>query len=82
MLLAPLDSQGPIVFGPAALPGGLRTRINGDIVTILGDADLKQRLAKLGAEPGPMSADEFSDFVKKDVAKWAKVVKESGASAN
>ena len=70
------------VFGPAALPANLRARINGDIVAILGDNDLKQRLAKLGAEPGPMSADAFSSFVKNDVAKWAKVVKESGASAN
>lgn len=70
------------VFAPAALPANLRTRINGDVVAILGDADLKQRLAKLGAEPGPMSADEFSRFVKNDVAKWAKVVRASGARAD
>jgi len=70
------------VFAPAALPGNLRTRLNADVVAILKDADLKQRLAKLGAVPGPMSADEFSRFVKNDVAKWAKVIKESGARAD
>jgi len=70
------------LFAPAALPQDLRTRLNGDVVAILADADLKQRLAKLGAEPGPMSADEFSRFVKNEVAKWAKVVRESGARAD
>ena len=70
------------LFAPAALPADLRTRLNVDIAAILGDADLKARLAKLGAEPGPMSVDEFASFVQREIAKWAKVVKESGASAD
>jgi tripartite-type tricarboxylate transporter receptor subunit TctC len=70
------------LFGPAGLPAALRTRLNGDVVAILGDADLKERLAKLGAEPGPMPADEFGRFVRSEIAKWAKVVKASGASAD
>ncbi|MBI3918937.1 MAG: tripartite tricarboxylate transporter substrate binding protein [Betaproteobacteria bacterium] len=70
------------LFGPAGLPAALRTRLNGDVVAILGDADLKERLATLGAEPGPMPADEFGRFVRSEIAKWAKVVKASGASAD
>jgi len=70
------------LFGPAGLPAALRTRLNGDVVAILGEADLKERLAKLGAEPGPMPADEFGRFVRSEIAKWAKVVKASGASAD
>ena len=70
------------LFGPAGLPAALRTRLNGDVVAILGDADLKERLAGLGAEPGPMPADEFGRFVQSEIAKWAKVVKASGASAD
>jgi tripartite-type tricarboxylate transporter receptor subunit TctC len=70
------------IFGPARLPAPLRTRLNGDVVGILGDADLKERLAGLGAEPAPMPADEFSRFVHDEVVKWAKVVKASGASAD
>jgi tripartite-type tricarboxylate transporter receptor subunit TctC len=70
------------VFGPAALPANLRSRLNGDIVAILGDADLKERLAGLGAEPGPMSQEEFGRFVHSEIAKWAKVVKDSGARAD
>jgi tripartite-type tricarboxylate transporter receptor subunit TctC len=70
------------LFGPAGLPAALRTRLNGDVVAILGDADLKGRLAKLGAEPGPMSAEEYGRFVQSEIAKWAKVVKASGANAD
>lgn len=70
------------LFAPAALPASLRTRLNGDVVAILGDADLKERLAKLGAEPGPMKPDEFSRFVHSEIVKWAKVVKASGATAD
>jgi tripartite-type tricarboxylate transporter receptor subunit TctC len=70
------------LFAPAGLPAALRTRLNGDVVAILGDADLKERLAKLGAEPAPMAADEFARFVRSEIGKWAKVVKASGASAD
>ncbi|OGA06193.1 MAG: hypothetical protein A2W68_19405 [Betaproteobacteria bacterium RIFCSPLOWO2_02_64_14] len=70
------------LFGPAGLPAALRTRLNGDVVAILGDADLKERLAKLGAEPGPMSAEAFGRYVQSEIARWAKVVKASGARAD
>lgn len=70
------------LFGPAGLPAPLRTRLNGDVVAILGDADLKERLATLGAEPGPMSAEAFGRYVQSEIARWAKVVKASGARAD
>jgi tripartite-type tricarboxylate transporter receptor subunit TctC len=70
------------LFAPAALPASLRTRLNADVVAILGDEDLKERLAKLGAEPGPMTPDEYSRFVHSEIVKWAKVVKASGATAD
>ncbi|MEK6592672.1 MAG: tripartite tricarboxylate transporter substrate binding protein [Pseudomonadota bacterium] len=70
------------VFAPMGLPRDLVTKLNGDIVAILGEADLKERLASLGAEPMPMSPEDFGHFVREEVAKWAKVVKESGAKAD
>jgi tripartite-type tricarboxylate transporter receptor subunit TctC len=70
------------VFAPPALPKELVTKINADVVAILGAADLKDRLAALGAEPQPMTPDEFGRFVRDDIAKWAKVVKESGAKVD
>ncbi len=67
------------VFAPPALPKEIIAKINADIVTVLALADVKERLAGLGAEPQPMTPDDFGKFVRDDIAKWSKVVKESGA---
>lgn len=67
------------MFAPAALPKNLVTKINGDIAAILDTPDMKQRLDKLGADPAPMSPEDFASYVRAEVTKWAKVVKESGA---
>ena len=68
------------IFGPAALPKDIVAKVNADIAAILGAADLKERLATLGAEPGSMTVDAFARYVRDEIAKWTKVVKESGAT--
>jgi tripartite-type tricarboxylate transporter receptor subunit TctC len=68
------------IFGPAALPKDIVAKANADIAAILGAADLKERLATLGAEPGSMTVDAFARYVREEIAKWSKVVKESGAT--
>ncbi len=68
------------VFGPAALPKDIVAKLNSDIAAILGAQDLKDRLATLGAEPGSMSTEAFARYVREEITKWAKVVKDSGAT--
>ena len=68
------------VFGPAALPKDIVAKLNADVAAILNAPDLKERLAGLGAEPGAMSQDAFARYVRDEVTKWAKVVKDSGAT--
>ena len=70
------------IFAPAAMPKNLVTKINGDITAILDTTDMKQRLDKLGADAAPQSPEDFAKFVRAEVEKWAKVVKESGATVN
>ena len=70
------------VFAPPGLAANLVTKLNADVVAILDRPDLKERLASLGAEPLPMSADDFGRHVRADIAKWAKVVRESGAKVD
>lgn len=68
------------IFGPAALPKEIVAKVNADIAAILGAADLKERLATLGAEPGSMPVDAFARYVREEITKWTKVVKDSGAT--
>jgi len=68
------------VFGPAALPKDIVAKLNSDIAAILSAQDLKDRLATLGAEPGSMSTEAFARYVREEITKWAKVVKDSGAT--
>lgn len=70
------------VFGPAALPKDIVAKLNADVAAILGAQDLKERLAGLGAEPGSMSTEAFGRYVREEIAKWAKVVKDSGAKVD
>jgi tripartite-type tricarboxylate transporter receptor subunit TctC len=68
------------IFGPAALPKDIVAKLNADIAAILSAADLKERLATLGAEPGSMSQEAFARYVREEITKWTKVVKDSGAT--
>jgi tripartite-type tricarboxylate transporter receptor subunit TctC len=70
------------LYAPLNLPKNLVGRLNGDVVAILGAADLKERLAGLGAEPAPLSPEALGQFTRDEMAKWSKVVKASGATAD
>lgn len=70
------------IFGPAALPKDIVAKLNADVAAILNAPDLKSRLDTLGAEPGAMSVDAFNRYVREEVTKWAKVVKDSGATVD
>jgi tripartite-type tricarboxylate transporter receptor subunit TctC len=67
------------VLAPAGTPRELVTRLNGDIIKTLRLPDVRERMAALGAEVVGSSPEQFASFQKADAAKWAKVVKESGA---
>jgi tripartite-type tricarboxylate transporter receptor subunit TctC len=64
---------------PARTPEPILDRLNGEINRILGESDVKQRLAILAFTPVGGSRAEFAAFLKSEIAKWGKVVKESGA---
>jgi tripartite-type tricarboxylate transporter receptor subunit TctC len=70
------------VFGPAHLPKPIVSRLHDEIVKILQRPDVKDIIAGDGAEPVGNTPEEFRKFLDADVAKWAKLVKESGAKLN
>jgi tripartite-type tricarboxylate transporter receptor subunit TctC len=67
------------VLAPAGTPPAVLGRLHADIVKALGQKDIRERFAALGAEPRHNTPDEFAAFVKADLGKWAAVVKSSGA---
>ena len=66
------------VFAPAGTPPEIVTRLNTELNKALRSPDIQERLFQIGAEPAPGTPKELDDYVRKELAKWAKVVKEVG----
>ncbi len=69
------------MLAPAGTPQAVVARLNSELVKVLRSPDVKERLAGQGADPAGGSPEEFSAFLKEEIAKWGKVVKEAGISA-
>lgn len=67
------------IFAPAGTSREIVARLNGEIVKILRLPDVRDRLSGLGADVVGNTPEQFAAFQKADTAKWARVVKESGA---
>jgi tripartite-type tricarboxylate transporter receptor subunit TctC len=70
------------LFGPAKLTPEVTARLNRAFVDALASAELKARLATLLAEPAPTTPEQFTAFVRAELAKYEGVVKASGARAD
>ena len=74
--------ESPIWLGimaPAATPKPVIDRLNSEIEKIIARSDVKKAWNEQGAEPMSMTAAQFEKYLNDDIAKWAKVVKASGA---
>jgi len=67
------------IFAPAGTPADIVRRVNADLNAALKNPELVKRLNAQGADAVGGSAEAFSGVVKADFAKWAKVVRDSGA---
>ena len=67
------------VFAPDGTPRDIVARLNADIVKIVNSPDVRELFLNQGAESYATTPEEFTKVVARDVAKWAKVVKASGA---
>ena len=62
------------LLAPAGTPSQIIDRLNGEVQKMLA-GDLKQRLADLGLDTAGGTPGQFAEFIKKDIAKYAKIVK-------
>lgn len=59
-------------------PRAVIERVNREINRILNESDVRERLIGLGMDPTPITADQFQAMSKSEVARWAKLIKDSG----
>jgi tripartite-type tricarboxylate transporter receptor subunit TctC len=67
------------IVAPANLPKDIVARLNAEIRTALASPAVRDRFKALGAETAPSSPEEFRELSRRETAKWAQVVKYSGA---
>lgn len=70
------------VLAPAGTPRPVIARLNAELVRVMHAPDLKERLASTGTEPKTSTPDEFADYIKQEIGKWGKVVREAGLKAD
>lgn len=70
------------VLAPAGTPREIVQRLNVEIVKILQSPDVKERFLKQGVEVQTSTPGEFDAFVRSEVARWAKVIKDAGIRAD
>ncbi len=66
------------LFTTAGTPSDVINRLNAEVTRILRQSDVRDRILVTGNEPAPNTPDEFSGFIKSEVSKWIRVIKESG----
>jgi tripartite-type tricarboxylate transporter receptor subunit TctC len=64
--------------GPAGVPAPILDKIHGDIVKVLQMPDVAQRFAEMVVDPATQSREEFTNFIRSEMTRWAKVVKDAG----
>jgi tripartite-type tricarboxylate transporter receptor subunit TctC len=70
------------VLYPAGTPRPIVDRLHADTVKVLADADTKKKFADLGVETKSSSPAEFSAFIRAEMEKYAKLIKEANIKVN
>jgi tripartite-type tricarboxylate transporter receptor subunit TctC len=67
------------IVAPVGVPRVLVARLNAEINKVLASVTLRERFAAIGAEPVPVTPEQFGELIRREDAKWRDVVKRSGA---
>jgi tripartite-type tricarboxylate transporter receptor subunit TctC len=67
------------IVAPAGTPPEIVKKLHATVTAILATPEMKEKLVSSGAEVRPESSEQFGAFIRDEKARWAKVVRESGA---
>jgi tripartite-type tricarboxylate transporter receptor subunit TctC len=66
------------LFAPVATPKEVIAKISSDANKVMQDPEVKQRMLAMGAEPSGSTPEQFARFVRDEMAKWSRLMKERG----
>jgi tripartite-type tricarboxylate transporter receptor subunit TctC len=70
------------VMAPAGLPKDVLGKLHADLVKVLKQPDVQQRFAAEGGDATPNTPEQFAAFIRNEIVKWGKAVRESGAKVD
>jgi tripartite-type tricarboxylate transporter receptor subunit TctC len=70
------------LFAPAGTPRTVVERLHAEIDKAVDSPDARARLANVGCEPAKSSSADFSAMIRRELPRWARVVKDSGATVD
>jgi tripartite-type tricarboxylate transporter receptor subunit TctC len=66
------------LMAPTGTPAAILDKINADMHTALRAPEVEKRMQDVAMPPSPTTRQEFDQFVRSEVARWARVIKEAG----
>jgi tripartite-type tricarboxylate transporter receptor subunit TctC len=69
------------IIAPAGTDPKIVARLSAEIGRILRLPEVREKLVTLGTDPAGSTAEEFSAYIRAEMAKWSRIVKDSGARA-
>ena len=67
------------LFVPAGTPKEIISKLNTEIIKLMDNPEMRERLVGLGVESAPGTPDQLATLLRDDLVRWAKIVKDSGA---
>src|SRR5580704_5432639 len=66
------------LLAPARTPPAIIAKIHGAVTAALNDPEVRQKLIQSGAEPKPSTPEEFSQFLRSEIERWGRIIREKG----
>jgi len=68
------------ILAPAGTPREIVTRLNAELTKIVATPDTKEKMQTAGFEPMTSSPEKFAEFIKTEIVRWGKVIKDANIS--